>query len=383
MPAAEAVLAATAAWLIAANLIGHPAPVFAPSAALVALAESRGRRLRQSIEIVLGVAAGVLVADLAMQVLGPGAVTIAVVLLLTVGPMIAFGASTTLIVQAAISAIYLIAVAEPRTDVMQWRCVDALVGGALALTVSQLAVARNPLAPLVGEARRTFTDLAALIDTVDQALRDRDHTAADDALRRARQAHARVERLQAAVLATGETLKLRVRRRRNLNQVRQVQATAVELDRVVDNIWVLARNAVTLTRLDVPTPPELSHALTALGDAIRAAGESLATDLTGTEDPQQHAGRADHTALEAVRIAAKLLEAQPALPLTMIIGQIRATAIDLLRGVGHDDDILSRVDEAVGLTTPQLGQPGPGWNAAASNSHRPPPPRAAEGEASA
>ncbi|WIM93029.1 FUSC family protein [Actinoplanes oblitus] len=352
IPVSEAVLAATLAWYLAASGVGHPAPVFAASSALVVLAESRGRRLRQSAEIVLGVAAGVLVADLAVQLLGPGTLTIAVVLLLTVGPMIAAGASTTLIVQAAISAIYIVGVAEPRTDVMQGRCVDALIGGVLAVAVSQLAVARNPLAPLVAEARQTFTDLAGLLDTIDQALRDGDRDAADGALRRARDAHARVERLETAVLATGETLKLRVRRRRHLSQVRQVEATAVELDRVVDNIWVLARNAVTLTRLDVPAPPALSRALGALGEAILAAGESLATDLTGADDPQQHAGRADHTALEAVRIAAKLLESQPALPLTMIIGQIRATAIDLLRGVGHDDNVLNRVDEAVGLTTP-------------------------------
>jgi hypothetical protein len=34
----------------------------------------------------------------------------------------------------------------------------------------------------------------------------------------------------------------------------------------------------------------------------------------------------------------------------MIVGQIRATAIDLLRGVGKDDvAVLTRVDEALGL----------------------------------
>ena len=35
----------------------------------------------------------------------------------------------------------------------------------------------------------------------------------------------------------------------------------------------------------------------------------------------------------------------------MIIGQVRATAIDLLRGVNPEDDaaVLARVDEALGL----------------------------------
>ncbi|MEU1591185.1 hypothetical protein [Micromonospora sp. NPDC005710] len=39
------------------------------------------------------------------------------------------------------------------------------------------------------------------------------------------------------------------------------------------------------------------------------------------------------------------------LPLAMIIGQVRATAIDLLRGVDpdHDAAVLARVDDALGL----------------------------------
>ncbi|MEU4419896.1 hypothetical protein AB0F81_04670 [Actinoplanes sp. NPDC024001] len=135
--------------------------------------------------------------------------------------------------------------------------------------------------------------------------------------------------------------------------MRQVEATTERLDHVVGNIWVLTRNAVTLTRLCIASPPELGAAITSLADAVRAAGESLATDLTGRDDPGRHASRADTAALQAVRIAAKLLESQPALPLTMIIGQIRATAVDLLRGVDQDDsDVLARVDEAVGLSPP-------------------------------
>jgi uncharacterized membrane protein YgaE (UPF0421/DUF939 family) len=349
VPAGEAVLAASLAWFVATTVAGHPDPVFAPSAALVVLAESRGRRLRQSAEIVLGVSAGVLVADVVVEALGSGSVAIAVVLLLTVGPMIALGASSTLVVQAAISAIYLVAVPAPKTSLMQLRFVDALVGGAIALVISQVAVARSPLGRLVAEARQTFADLAGLLDAIDQAVVDGDEQSAHTVLRRARELNGCVEKLQAEVSAAGETLRLRVRRR-ELGQLAEVQATAVHLDHVVDNIWVLARNAVTVTRLRVATPPEVSDALRELAEAVREAGEALATDLVGSGDPDRHAARADHAALQAVRIAAKLLEDEPQLPLVMIIGQIRVTAVDLLRGVGQDDqEVLERVDEALGL----------------------------------
>ncbi|MEU4625309.1 FUSC family protein [Actinoplanes sp. NPDC023801] len=345
-PALGAAAAATVAWIIAADLIGHPDPLFAPSAALIVLGELRGRRLRQTTEIVLGVAAGVLVAELVVQALGTGAMSLFVVLLLTIGPMIAAGASSTLVVQAAISALYLVVVAAPQGNLIPYRFVDALIGGAVALVASQLASARKPLAPLIAAARQTYADLADLLDDLGHALRECDETAAEAVLDRATRLDEAVERLHGAALAAGETLRLHIRSRRRLQQVRNVEATTHQLDHVVGNVSVLARHATTLTRLRSCAPDELGRALRALAGAVRSAGDSLATDLTG-EDPDRHAGQADADALEAVRIAAKLLESEPASPVTMIVGQIRTTAVCLLRGVGQQD-VLTRVDEAIG-----------------------------------
>jgi uncharacterized membrane protein YgaE (UPF0421/DUF939 family) len=347
----EAAVAASVAWLVAARLIGHPDPFFAPSAALVVLGESRGRRLRQTAEIVLGVAAGVLVADLLVQAIGPGTVaSVFTVLLLTVGLMVAFGASTTLVVQAAISALYLVVVAAPAGTLLPFRFVDALIGGGVALAASQFVVARDPLAPLVAEARRTFADLADLLDGIDDALRRCDREAAQAALDRARQLDDAVERLRTAVRATDEALRMRVRRRRHLGQVQQVESSARQLDYAVRNIRVLARAATTLARLHTTAPPELGAAIRALAGAVRAAGRSLTGDLTGRDDADRYAAQADSDALEAVRIGARVLRTDPPLPVVMIVGQVRATAIDLLRGVGRDDTaVLDQVDEALGM----------------------------------
>ena len=156
-------------------------------------------------------------------------------------------------------------------------------------------------------------------------------------------------RLRSPLLAAAETYRLRVRKGRRLRQLRNVEQTTHQLDHVAGNVWMLARNVVTVTRLHTETPPDLGRAIEALSRAVREAGESLAVDLTGGGDPDHHAGRADADALEAVRIAGKLLEDDPSPTLTIVIGQIRTTAVDLLRGVGPDDDaVLSRVDEAFG-----------------------------------
>ncbi|MCX4390554.1 FUSC family protein [Micromonospora peucetia] len=349
MAVVELTLAATVAWVLAALVIGHPDPFFAPTAALVVLGEARGRRVRQTVEVLLGVAAGVLVAELLVYALGPGTDTILLVVLLTTGLMVAIGASTTLVVQAAVSAMYLVAVAAPSGTLMPFRFVDALIGGAVALAASQLLVARDPLAPLVREARQSFADLAELLDELDGALARCDETAARAALDRARRLDDCVDRLHTAVRATGETLRFRVRRRRHLGQVREVEATTRQLDYAVRNVRVLTRAGVTLTRLHTRTPPELGDAIRALATAVRAAGEAMATDLTG-RDADRHVARADEAAMAAVRVAGRLLGSDPSLPVTMIVGQIRATAIDLLRGVGRDDvAVLERVDEALGV----------------------------------
>ena len=57
---AQCAVAAGVAWLIAADLLGHPTPFFAPVAAVVSLGTSYGQRLRRVAEVTVGVAIGVL-----------------------------------------------------------------------------------------------------------------------------------------------------------------------------------------------------------------------------------------------------------------------------------------------------------------------------------
>jgi uncharacterized membrane protein YgaE (UPF0421/DUF939 family) len=353
LPVVEATLAATIAWVLATRLVGHPQPFFAPAAALIVLGQARGQRVRRAVEVLLGVAAGVLVADLVVQALGPHTTwTVFTVILLTVGLAVAIGASTVSVVQAAVSALYLVVVAPPTESLVPFRFVDALIGGVVAIAASQLIDARRPLAPLVAEFRSTFSELAELLDEIADALTRGDADAALAALARARRADAAVERLRDAVRAAGEALRLNVRRRQHLGRLRSVEGSVRQIDYVVRNVRVLARAGVTFSRLPNPAPAELGGALRLLADGVRAVGDALDADLNGHEEiADRHAERADVAALEAVRIAGRLFTPGQTLPLAMIIGQVRATAIDLLRGVGGDDDaaVLGRVDEAVGL----------------------------------
>ncbi|MDH6460593.1 uncharacterized membrane protein YgaE (UPF0421/DUF939 family) [Micromonospora sp. A200] len=353
LPVVETTLAATVAWILATRLVGHPQPFFAPAAALIVLGQARGQRVRRAVEVLLGVAAGVLVADLVVQALGPGTSwTVFTVILLTIALAVAVGASTVAVVQAAVSALYLVVVSPPTESLVPFRFVDALIGGGVAVVASQLIDARRPLAPLVAEFRRTYQGMAEVLEEVGEALDARDEPAALAALDRARHLDAAVERLRTAVLAAGEAVRLNVRRRRHIGRLRTVDATVGQLDYAVRNVRVLARAGVTFNRLPTPVPPELGAALRDLAEAVRAAGEALAADLDGAEEAgDRHAARAEAAALAAVRVAGRLFTPGQTLPLAMIVGQVRATAIDLLRGVRADDDaaVLARVDEALGL----------------------------------
>ncbi|MCI4065788.1 FUSC family protein [Micromonospora sp. R77] len=351
LPVAEATGAATVSWVLATRLVGHPQPFFAPAAALIVLGQARGQRMRRAVEVVLGVAAGVLVADLVVQALGPRTTsTVFTVILLTIALAVAIGASTVSVVQAAVSALYLVVVSPPTESLVPFRFVDALIGGGVALAASQLIDARRPLAPLVAEFRHTFEELAGLLDEIATALDGGDEEAALAALDRARHADATVERLRDAVLAAGEALRLNVRRRRHIGRLRSVEGSIRQIDYAVRNVRVLARAAVTLTRGTAPVPADLGAAIRTLAEAVRSAGDALAADLSGQEHiADRHAERTDIAALAAVRAAGRLFTPGQTLPLAMIIGQVRATAIDLLRGVGVDDDatVLGRVDAAV------------------------------------
>ncbi|MEV4759227.1 FUSC family protein [Micromonospora sp. NPDC049559] len=352
-PVVESTAAATVAWLIATRLLHHPQPFFAPAAALIVLGQARGQRWWRAIEVILGVAGGVLVADLVIQALGArGTWTVFTVILLTLALAVAVGASPISVVQAAVSALYLVVVAPPGGTLIPFRFVDALVGGGVALVASQLAVAREPVAPLLRELRQTFDELAEVIEEVAGALDRHDEPAALAALGRARRADAAVDRLRTAVLAAQEALRLHLRWRARRGGVRAVDVATVQVDYVVRSVRVLARAGVTLVRLPVTPPPELGTALRSLASAVCAAHEVFTAELTGgaEDDVRRQLERAETATLDAVRTGGRLLRADPPLPLVVIVGQVRNTAIDLLRAIGDDDvDALNRVDGALGL----------------------------------
>lgn len=251
----------------------------------------------------------------------------------------------------AVSALY-VAVVTPSTDaIVPFRFVDALVGGGVALVANQLARPRNPLAELAAESRLIFAEVAGVIEDAADALERHDEAAARAALARARSADALVTRLREAVLAAREALWVDVHRRRRLTRVVTVEEATAPLDYLVRNMRVLARAAIGLSRLPAQPPAQLVAAMRLLAVAVRSVEQAMTADLTGDEEAaQRHAEKGEALALDALRSARDLLTVGAPLPVVMIVGQLRASAIDLLRAAGSDEILsLGLVEEALGL----------------------------------
>lgn len=352
----EGTVAASLAWLLDTRIIGNPQPFFAPAAALIVLGAARGQRAWRAVEIVLGVAGGVLVADVVAGALGRHTtLTVFVIVAVTLLATVALGASSIVMVQAAVSALYVAVIAPPTSSLMvPSRFVDALIGGVVALAVSQVVRPRNPLRQLVERARTVVGEVAAVLDATAQALETKDPRAARDALTRARGADALVDRLAESVSATREALWTDVHRRRRLARVGQVEDVIGQVDLVVRTVRVLSRAAVPVTRLPDAPPQSLVESVRLLAGSVRAFEAALVAGVEGDGPRAQHcADEVRSCALAAMRTGAMVLPEQPALPVVMVVGQVRTAAIDLLRAAGVDDvESLDLVDEAAGIPHP-------------------------------
>ena len=97
--------AAGVAWLIAADLLDHPTPFFAPVAAVVSLGTSYGQRLRRVAEVTAGVALGVLLADLLAIIIGSGAWQLTLVVALAMTSALLITSGQMFVTQAAVQSI--------------------------------------------------------------------------------------------------------------------------------------------------------------------------------------------------------------------------------------------------------------------------------------
>ena len=337
----QTAVAASAAYFLAIIVLGHERPFFAPIAAVICLGVTLGQRARRAIELAFGVAVGLMVADLLVLLIGTGAARIGVVVLLAMAAAVFFGASPLLVNQAAISAL-LVVVLQPSNEAFDpARFLDALVGGGVALAVNYLFPI-NPERLVERAARPIFDELVKVLEDIAAALEEGDPERAERALLRARKIDdEQVKSFYEALAAGHETARLSPTRRRALGHLELYANAGTRIDLAVINTRVLARGAANAVRRGDKVPPQLPEAVLDLSLAAKA----LATYLEELRGPDE----ARRFALEAARKATEILKERHDLAISVLVGQVRSAAVDILRSTGMDQaSALQALEEAAG-----------------------------------
>lgn len=323
-PILQTSVAASAAWLIATELVGHEQPFFAPISAVVTLGLTIGERRRRAVELAIGVAVGIGIADLLVAGIGTGTWQIGVVCGLAMLAATLVGGGALLASQAGASAV-LVATLQPPEGFDFERAFDALVGSGTALAVGSLLLPVDPVR-LVREGLGPVLDrLATVLDAIADALEHRDAREAERALAAAGRADALYDHLSATLAAAGDAARISLDRRVALNRLERYVAAVGEVGLAIENVRALARGSVRAIALDDSTPPEVIAAIRELATAVREL-EALLED-EGT-DPSRK------PAMRAVRLANAVLAETSNLSAVHIVGQVRLVAVDLLRAGG-------------------------------------------------
>jgi uncharacterized membrane protein YccC len=333
-------VAAGAAWAVATEVLGHEAPFFAPVSAIITLGLTITQRGRRAVEIAIGVAVGIAVGDLFVLAIGVGAAQLALVVMLATALALFLGSGQMFATQAAVSAALVATIQPPTEGVTFDRFLDALVGGGIALLVNALLLPADPVRMVRSAARPLLEELAATLDDVAEAILERDRALAEGALKRARGIDELSGRFVDTVIASREMTRFAPPRRRMRGRVESYAGVATQVDLAVRNVRVLARGTIRAVRLDENVPPPIADAVRELAAAVRALADAL-----------EHRGSMERVREHALRAAARatlVLEGTGNLSVSVIVGQVRSTATDLVAGTGMDtDEAVEAVSRAV------------------------------------
>jgi uncharacterized membrane protein YgaE (UPF0421/DUF939 family) len=323
-PILQTSAAASLAWLVATEVVGHSTPFFAPISAVITLGLTVGQRRRRALELAIGVSVGIGIADLLVAGIGTGTWQVGVVTGLAMLAATLVGGGTLLASQAGASAV-LVATLQPPEGFDFTRSLDALVGSATALVVGALLLPVDPVR-LVREGLGPVVDrLAAALNRVADALEHRDDREAERALASVSRIDREYDHLSATLAEAGDAARISLSRRGSLSRLDRYVVAVGELGLAIENTRALARGATRAIALDDSTPPEVPAAINELATAAR--------ELTTLLEEDEPAPSRD-AALRAVRLANAVLAETANLSAVHIVGQVRLVAVDLLRAGG-------------------------------------------------
>ncbi|WBB89490.1 FUSC family protein [Verrucosispora sp. WMMC514] len=359
--AVQSGVAAALAWTLAHELLNHPSPVFAPSAAVGTIAAAIGRRTRRTLELLVGVLAGLLVGDALIMVIGTGPWQIGTVVTLAILLALTMSRGGAVVTQAGGTAVLIATLSPIQRGLEVPRVIDAVIGAISAVVVVALLPV-NPVRIIQRAARPLF---AALIEHL--------HNAADGMSRGDAGAVARARDglygltpqlalLNDAVSGAGEAVAVSPARWHRRREFEHYQRGTRYLDLSVGGGQEMLRRAATAVRDGEPIPAGLAAAVHYFGDALA---------LLQVEAESGHqTNRSEQLVLKAVDRAAEAYEDGVGFSGSVVVAQIRTVATDLLRSLGcHEEEAVAVIRRRFEAQRHELrseeGEPSPAERKAA------------------
>jgi uncharacterized membrane protein YgaE (UPF0421/DUF939 family) len=141
-------------------------------AGLIAVSTTLGQRRRYAVEMVVGIAVGVGIADALFVLIGGGTLQIAAIVAGAMVAAVALGGSMVLVSEAAVSALLVVTVQPPSSGLSGARFLDSLLGGLIALAITSL-LPTNPVRAARRAAALPLAQIAATLEDIAPGARSR------------------------------------------------------------------------------------------------------------------------------------------------------------------------------------------------------------------
>ncbi|MFI6784729.1 aromatic acid exporter family protein [Micromonospora sp. NPDC050276] len=325
----QAGLAAALAWAIGHNVLGNPAPIFAPSAAVGTIVAALGQRARRTVELLIGVGLGIATTDFLLSFLGTGFWQTGFIVGCAIfATLVLFGRSGAAVGQAGGTAVLLAALSPAQQDLEWPRIVEAMVGGVVGLVVVAVLVPLNPMRILDRDAAPIYTCLAAQLREVSAALGAGDQQRAVRALDVLRGMGPDLDRMHQALSGAEEVVSLAPARWLRRQDVERFARASQQVERVIEHGRGVARRSAMALQYDEPIPADLPASVGRLADAVELlrrehrAGRPTERTRQAALDAVHQGGRARARGVDEFGDA--------------VVTQLRTAASDLLRAAGCD-----------------------------------------------
>ena len=329
VPIAQCAISAGLSWWVAADLLHHPSPFFAPIAAVISLGLSLAKRWRRSAELIGGVLIGIIIGDVIITLTGSGAWQITVVVALAMAVAVFLDRGVMIPIQSASSAVLIATLISPGAGSFV-RVIAALIGGGIGVVVGALVPvnparrARRGAAEVLATLRDLSADLAA-------ALRAHDEDAVYRVLATARGTQASIDALRADVAAGREVTRVSPMYWSSRRRVLRIGDTADPIDNAVRNFRVITRRSLGVTQRGVAVETELVDLIADLSHGFETLRAMMLAD-EGESPDQADAAREIRSIVRNARTS--IAERVEDLSEAALLVELRSLLVDMLMVAG-------------------------------------------------